>query len=261
MRAIGFSTGALSHGDFRGALSIIRDCGLPAIELSALRETELPELMASIRSIDLSSFAYVSIHAPSAYPRDAERAIAEALRPAIDLGFPVVLHPDAICDFQHWTPFGKLLCVENMDKRKPIGRNAEELEMIFKYLPEASLCFDIGHARQVDPTMCWAAEMLFRHAKRLAQLHVSDVNSRSLHERLNRAAMNSFRKIAQLIPEDVPLILESPLAGITTNIAAEIRLEVAAAASALPLAANAETEDVFAAPDGSRPGAGRKLLA
>ncbi|MDX1981230.1 MAG: hypothetical protein SFV51_13245 [Bryobacteraceae bacterium] len=55
--------------------------------------------------------------------------------------------------FALWRRFGSLLCVENMDKRKAIGRTARELNLILQQLPEASFCFDIGHLRQAGPTM------------------------------------------------------------------------------------------------------------
>ena len=59
-----------------------------------------------------------------------------------------------------WARFGALLCIENMDKPKPIGQPAAELVRIFHVLPRASLCFDIGHARQVDTTMSEATAIL-----------------------------------------------------------------------------------------------------
>lgn len=63
------------------------------------------------------------------------------------------MHPDVIEDVSAWQKLGRAVCVENMDKRKRIGRTAAQLQEIFDQLPEATFCFDIGHARQVDPTM------------------------------------------------------------------------------------------------------------
>jgi hypothetical protein len=48
--------------------------------------------------------------------------VTELLRPCIEGNWPVDLHPDAIGDHRRWRDFGRLLCVENMDKRKPDGR-------------------------------------------------------------------------------------------------------------------------------------------
>ena len=211
MRPIGFSTGALARGDFSRGLELLKKARLREIELSALRSEELPGLMHYIQSANLDGFDYVSIHAPSTYPAGAEIEIVEALTPAVNKGFHVVVHPDAICDFKPWQRFGELLCVENMDKRKPIGRTAQELSKVFEKLPEASFCLDVAHSRQVDPTMGVAADLLRHFADRLVQVHVSDVNSSSRHERLNLAASLAFRKIAASIPREVPLVLESPL--------------------------------------------------
>ena len=52
-----------------------------------------------------------------------------------------------------WRQLGDRVLVENMDKRKPVGRTVEELDLIFEQLPAAGMCFDIAHARQVDSSM------------------------------------------------------------------------------------------------------------
>ena len=104
-----------------------------------------------------------------------------------------------------------MLCVENMDKRKPIGRTARELDQIFKQLPDASLCFDIGHARQCDSTMTEAYLILKEFGSKLRQVHVSEVNTASKHDPLSYGSVIAFREVAHLIPDAVPLILETPV--------------------------------------------------
>src|SRR5260370_9228481 len=96
-----------------------------------------------------------------------------------------------------------------MDKRKPVGQTAKYLTRIFEMLPNASLCFDIGHARQVDPTMseAWAILQLFRN--RIKQLHVSEVNTQSKHDPISLESILAFQKVSHLLPADVPIILES----------------------------------------------------
>ena len=151
MRSIGFSTGALALGDFDRGLSLIADRHARAIELSALREEELPALMGALARLRLESYQYVSVHAPSRQRTMKESVVADLLRPCIDRGWPVVLHPDAIGDHGCWRDFGRLLCIENMDKRKEDGRTAVELRRHFRELPNASMCLDLAHARPVDP--------------------------------------------------------------------------------------------------------------
>jgi hypothetical protein len=80
------------------------------------------------------------------------------------------------------------------------------------YLPDASICFDIGHARQVDPTMSEATAILQCFQSRLRQIHISEVNSQSKHDALSFESVLAFRKVAHLIPEGVPAIVESRVA-------------------------------------------------
>src|SRR5436853_5416771 len=61
MKPIGFSTGALAKGDFATGLAVQRDVPrIDAVELSALRDHELPLLVDAIPSLDLDRFEYVS---------------------------------------------------------------------------------------------------------------------------------------------------------------------------------------------------------
>jgi hypothetical protein len=156
-------------------------------------------------------------------------ALVELLRTRVPEGWPIVVHPDAISDFDAWGGLGAVICIENRDKRKPVGRSAAELGLIFEQLPEAGFCFDIGHARQFDPTMIEAAKILREFGARLRQVHVSEVNTRSKHDRVSYASMPAFREVAHLIPERIPLIVESPV-GIE-----DIGAEIAQVRKALPL--------------------------
>lgn len=208
MRSIGFSTGALALGDFDRGLSLLADRHTEVIELSALREEELPVLIEALDRLCLDGYRYVSVHAPSRLRTMKECVVADLLRPCIDRGWPVVLHPDAIGDHGCWRDFGRLLCIENMDKRKEAGRTAVELRRHFRELPEASMCLDLAHARQVDPTLGIAREIIREHGERIRQLHLSELDVASHHEPLSMAAVWAIREIAHLLP-DCPVILES----------------------------------------------------
>jgi len=206
-----------------------RTAGCAAVELSALRQPELFPLLESLNSIDLTGFEYVSIHAPSQFEPAWEATGWARLREESWRSWPIVVHPDALCDFSLWRELGALLCVENMDKRKPIGRTVKELESIFDQLPEALFCFDIGHARQCDPTMTEAYLILREFGSKLRQVHVSEVNTRSKHDPLSYTSILAYQEVAHLIPANVPLILETPVA--------EDRMEreIAKVREALPL--------------------------
>jgi len=67
MRAIGFSTGALAKGDFEKGIALQNEHDVDAIELSALRETELEPLVEAIASLVLTRFSYISVLAPSRF--------------------------------------------------------------------------------------------------------------------------------------------------------------------------------------------------
>lgn len=211
MREIGFSTGALARGDFISALETIRRHRLTAVELSALREHEMGPLLDKLAQIDLDGFKYVALHLPSAYDgHNEERVIAE-LAEKVPKEVCLILHPDAAVRLERWSCLGDQLLIENMDKRKPTGRFVSELEKIFQALPEAGLCFDIGHARQVDMTMMEAERILKTFGQRMKQVHISEVNSASRHDRLSWPAVWAFQSVAGLIAESVPIIIEAPV--------------------------------------------------
>src|SRR5438046_2960878 len=109
MRKFGFSTGALAYSDFNRALEILQQFNFPAVELSALREPELPILLRAISDLNLSAFEYVSFHAPSSIDPQNESDVVEMLLKIADKGWPVIVHPDVIRTSRSWLPFGPLL--------------------------------------------------------------------------------------------------------------------------------------------------------
>jgi len=206
---IGFSTGALALSDFHAGLAMNHAAGLNAVELSALRETEVADLVASLDDLSLQGLEYISFHAPGSLQRISERELVAQLQPVLHRGWPVIVHPDIIADFDLWAGLGDRILIENMDQRKPIGRNTRELRQVFSKLPDARFCFDIAHARQVDPTMSVAVEILLEFGDRLAELHISEVDSASRHLAIGQMAMRSYRRISSLIPATTPVIIES----------------------------------------------------
>ena len=209
MKPTGFSTGALARGNFRAAASWISSTNSDAIELSALRINELEPLMFALRSLDLRQFTYKSIHAPKSYREDQEQQIVDSLLIATQQGFRVVLHPDAIHDIGLWGALGDMLCLENMDMRKRIGRTADEMESFFLRLPEARFCFDIGHARQVDPSMAVAYELIERFGDRIAHLHVSEVDTAGSHWAMSTRCLMAFERLVSTLCTSFAVIIES----------------------------------------------------
>ena len=184
-------------------------------------------LVEALDELDLKQFVYISFHAPSSLTPEFEDTALTLLEIVWNRGWPIVVHPDAMHNVIEWRRFGELLCIENMDKRKRIGQTANDLAPIFDKLPQASLCLDLGHARQVDPTMSEAVAILNSLGNRLKQLHVSEVNAQSKHDPLTLEAVIAYQRVSQVIPRDVPIILESRVEE------AQIDLEIENALSAL----------------------------
>lgn len=223
MRRIGFSTGAIARGDFHSALSAMKRHNLKVVELSALRVAELRPLVEALPFLDLSCFQFVAIHAPSKFTPDEESGVLGLLRPLADQGYAIVAHPDVIFKVSSWSKLGSQLLIENMDKRKPIGRTADELTAFFADLPDARFCFDIGHARQVDPSMTEAALLLKKFQHRLAEVHLSEVNTASRHDPLSINAVVAFSSIMSEIPSEIPIILETLIDHGQSTIEAELQ--------------------------------------
>jgi len=209
MRPIGFSTGAVAKGKFQDALCRLRHHGVRVVELSALRLPELAPLVESLDQLDLSDFQFVSFHAPSRFLAADEHFVVDLLLSVVDRRIPIVVHPDVIFTAEPWEQLGPLLFLENMDKRKRVGRSARDLRALFELFPRAQLCFDIGHARQFDPTMAEARMILQTLHGRLAEVHISEVNTSSRHDPLSAGSISAFRSVAALIPEHIPVILET----------------------------------------------------
>lgn len=209
MRPIGFSTGALAKGDVARGVALLRMAHrVDAVELSALRDHELPALVSALASLDLERFDYVSVHAPSALRTLDEETVFDFLL-RLPESWPVIAHPEILRTPSLWRQLGARLCVENMDHRKTTGRTPDELREVFETFPEAGFCLDLGHARQIDPTMASALRMLREFRRRLRQVHVSEVGSRGEHLPLGVTARWSFAQVAHRVPADCPLIIES----------------------------------------------------
>lgn len=212
MRSIGFCTGAVARGDFRRGLRILAARHLTAVEISAHRVPELADLVAFLAAERPASFQHVSVHAPTGFVPEQEAHIVDLLVRHVPPDWPIIIHPDGVSLDAAWRSLGRRACFENMDKSKPRGRTCEEMTAVFERFPEASFCADIGHARQIDPSMDLAERLLTTFRDRLREIHCSEVDPSGVHHRVGRQAQAAFHEIAHLIPLDVPIILETDLA-------------------------------------------------
>jgi sugar phosphate isomerase/epimerase len=121
----------------------------------------------------------------------------------------IVVHPDSIGNAELYRPLGRKLAIENMDSRKPAGQTAEDLDYFFGELPEAGLCFDVAHAKSVDPTMAEGARILDSFGDRLRHVHLSSLDDHCHHVPLTEHDESLFASLLSRC-RDVPWILEAP---------------------------------------------------
>jgi len=205
----GFSTGALERGDFRKAISWIKDSGIKVIELSALRYDELKPLVESLDQLPLASFTYISLHAPSSFPESRENEVIDLLHPVSQRGWNIIVHPDVMYRPERWQCFGERLLIENMDRRKSIGRTADELKSLFQELPEAQLCLDVAHARQLDTSLTLLWEIIWEFGDRIKEVHISELDSFCQHRPMSNGAVRDYQRIADAIGSSTPVVIES----------------------------------------------------
>lgn len=209
MTNIGFSSGSIALDKFQVAVDLLIKYGITSIELSNLREDEVPTFFNNLDNLELSKFQYISYHAPSRLNELSEEKLLDYLHQIKQKKWNIVVHPDIITNFEIWNSLGENLLIENMDKRKSIGRTMSSLESIFEKLPNANLCFDIAHAYQIDSTMIEAIKILKRFKNKIKQIHISSLNSESKHEALTMHSMFNYKFLMDNINISIPFIIES----------------------------------------------------
>lgn len=211
-RTIGASSGYLKdlYGRWAEILPELMAASTVAAELSALSESELPGLVAFLNESAGLPFSYVSVHAPTKSREIGESELVDVLLDLPKEIASIVVHPDVIDDPAEFARLGTRLVIENMDRRKPIGRTADELEKYFAALPDAGLCFDVPHAASVDPTLASGQRILDVHGHRLRQVHLSSLDDACHHQPLTSADELRFVELLDRC-RDVPWILEAPL--------------------------------------------------
>jgi hypothetical protein len=180
-----------------------------ATELSAISEEEFPSLLEFLRLDPVLPFRYISVHGPSKERRLGERELVErlaSLPPWIDA---IVMHPDTIEDASLYRTLGRRLVLENMDSRKQDGQTAAQLDVYFQALPDAGLCFDVAHAKSIDPTMGEGQAMLDAFGTRLRHVHVSSLDEDGHHIPLTDEDELLYPTLLGQC-RDVPWILEAP---------------------------------------------------
>jgi len=208
---LGCSTGYMAQmrNDWERLVDHAATVSSIAIELSAVSASELPGLLGYLDSAPRLPFLFVSVHAPSKGLNGDEPAHVDALSSMPAWVDAIVVHPDTISDSTLYRRLGRRLVIENMDTRKSTGRVADDLALLFAQLPAAGLCLDVAHAKDVDPTMGEASEILRRFSSRLSHVHVSSLDEAQHHISLSVADEALFESVLTRC-RDVPWILEAP---------------------------------------------------
>jgi Xylose isomerase-like TIM barrel len=207
---VGASTGYMvgSRGDWPRLLDEASRVSSFAVELTALREDELPGLLKYLSDAPTLPFRYVSVHGPSKARQMPEEELAALLAELPPFVSAIVLHPDQIGDPRLYARLGSRLVIENMDSRKTSGQTSEDLAQLFEVLPEAGFCFDVAHAWTVDRTMKTGEELLDRFASRLRHVHLSSMSDDLGHVPLSFEQEKLFAPLLGRC-RDVPWILEA----------------------------------------------------
>ena len=229
MRMMGWSTGAIAKADYESALKTLDGEHINAVELSSLMLEEfapmVERLVGDWRSLQLfqTGYQYVSIHLPGRFDAEQEKEVRSLagdltgnalvrdnfILPRWDC--QMVLHPNTVHDWSSWETLQYHLLFENMDKRRGFGTTVEDMEQVFERLPHAGMCFDVGHALQIDETGGLAIEMLEAFHLRIRQVHISHVNHKGVHYAMPEWFVGRVRELAHLIPPDAAIIIESPV--------------------------------------------------
>lgn len=217
----GFSTGALEKGDYRKALDWMGEHRIKSVELSALRFDELEPLIRDLDHLDLKEFDFISFHAPSYFCEHKEKRVIELLASVHERGWNIIVHPDVLYHPELWQRFGRQLLIENMDRRKSTGRTPAELQGWFDKMPQARLCLDVAHARQLDTTLHMLGSLVHTFAERIAEIHISELDSLCRHHPLSKSSVQDYHYFADKYPEMVPIIIESMLDGARSNLRQE----------------------------------------
>lgn len=208
---VGPSTGYMvgARGDWPRLVAAAESCSLDVVELSALSARELPGLLGFLREDGELPFGHVSVHGPSKGWDGTPAALAAALAAMPAQVDGVVMHPETLGDLAPFADLGARLRLENMDTRKPDARTAAELARYFDALPDARFCFDVAHAQLHDPGMGLAHELLDAFADRLAEVHVSSIESDGEHVPLRAVDAEAFLPVLERCV-GVPWVLEAP---------------------------------------------------
>jgi len=214
MPLLGFGTGCFYKNlepVSKKAIALVRNTGCNAIELCAGRRERL-DYLKTIPEEDLSSFSYVSLHAPD----DVVYADDEQTRTVLDsivtsherLNFElVVFHPSKVQDKSVFKEYALPIAFENVDKG--FGQTPEEMGEFFSEL-DARMVLDVLHAHLVDPSNRIAGQFCSRFKDRICQVHLSGHQQHGKDQQQHYPLSETKQlELLVAVPPNLPVIIES----------------------------------------------------
>lgn len=228
---IGFSTGCLHLQDTTLTDELVRtylDMGIDGLELSVSHLDKLG-IFPFLTAEPLLGLRHLSVHAPVRLDDDflpLMTAICSFCRGKFS-GTAVVLHPDMFWnsdgyDFSSLQQFHLRYALENMDARKGIATDVDQLHVAFAAFSqqlgrEAGFVLDVNHSYINDSSGNLRNELIGAFGDRLVEINASSYID--FHEPFVRGGK---LELLDLLPH-VPVILES---GVTDETEARAELDL-----------------------------------
>jgi hypothetical protein len=92
------------------------------------------------------------------------------------------------------------------------------MEFMFSKLPKARMCLDLAHARQLDTTLTLLSDLLSRFVGRIAEIHISELDSRCQHVPMSWSAVEDYQRLPWGGDACIPVIIESMLEDESTRL-------------------------------------------
>ena len=211
MNKIGFSTGVLNRAlniPIREVIKICREINCNAIEINCNNPEKISELQ-NIKSGDLQSFEYISIHAPKIIYKDNKNAreiLKKIEKKNIELNSQfVIIHPDMVKNWKIFEDYNFKIAIENMDNNKPAYRSIKEIKKLIQEKNYKAV-LDLNHCYVNDNSLKLAENFFDRLNDKIIELHLSGYVK--LHDPLFKTKQ---LKILETIPKEknIPIIIES----------------------------------------------------
>ena len=211
---LGASTGYLAErpGDWAALVEQALVASPFAVELAALSERELPGLLGTCGLDAALPFHYLSVHAPVQAPLVGRGRVGRAPAPRCRRGSTrSSCIPTSSTTRRYTAGSARGSCWRTWTRASRAAATAAELApLLRRSFPRPGFCFDVAHARDVDPSPAGAQALLDRFAGRLRHLHVSSLDAACHHVPLRAGDEEAFRPMLRRC-RDVPWILEAPL--------------------------------------------------